>query len=113
YLITEIKSGILRNLLSKGSKTNFDYANILLSKPWNWKFISEKFDIKFLYSQISSLAERVDWHIILERFFTNEKITDKCLKDERFKSLLKQHLPDNFVVAHQEYLWSLNLIDFF
>ena len=113
YLITEIKSGILRNLLSKGSKTNSDFAKILLSKPWNWKFISEKFDIKFLYSQITSLAERVDWHIILERFFTNEEITEKCLKDESFKSLLKLHLPDNFVVAHQEYLWSLNLIDFF
>lgn len=113
YLITEIKSGVLRNLLSKGSKTNSDFAKILLSKPWNWKFISEKFDIKFLYSQITSLAERVDWHIILERFFTNEEITEKCLKDESFKQILKQHLPDNFVVAHQKYLWILNLIDFF
>jgi hypothetical protein len=56
YLITEIKSSILRNLLSKGSKNNSEYARILLSKSWNWKFISDKFDITFLYRQISSLA---------------------------------------------------------
>lgn len=113
YLITEIKSDILRNLLSKGSKSNSEYAKILLSKSWNWKFISDKFDVNFLYSQISSLAERVDWHTVLNRFFINEELTAKCLNDESFKTLLKQHLPENFVVAHQKYLWTPNLIDFF
>ncbi|MBS1652332.1 MAG: DUF4433 domain-containing protein [Bacteroidetes bacterium] len=113
YLITEIKSDILRNLLSKGSKNNSEYAKILLSKSWNWRFISDKFDVKFLHNQISSLAERVDWHTVLNRFFNSEEITAKCLKDESFKTLLKQHLPENFVVAHQNYLWTLDLIDFF
>src|SRR5690606_25445797 len=96
-----------------GSKNNSEYARILLSKSWNWKFISDKFDITFLYSQISSLAERVDWHTVLNRFFINEELTTKCLNDESFKTLLKQHLPENFVVAHQKYIWTPNLIDFF
>lgn len=111
YVITEVKSEILRNLFRKQDKGN--YANILLSKPWNWRFISDKFDVKFLYSQISSLAERVDWHTILNRFFSDEEITAKCLKDEAFKTLLKKYLPENFVIAHQKYLWTLDLIDFF
>ena len=51
--------------------------------------------------------------MILNRFFNNEEITAKCLKDESFKSLLKQHLPENFIVAHQNYIWTPNLIDFF
>lgn len=51
YIITKEKSLILRNLLAKGNKSNFEYAKVLLSKPWNWKFISEKFEINFLYNQ--------------------------------------------------------------
>lgn len=111
YLITEEKSEILRNLFRKQGNEN--YTDILLSKPWNWKFISNEFDETFLYKQLSFMAKKVEWHIILEKFFINEKLTVKCLQDESFKSLLKRHLPDNFIVAHQKYLWSLNLIDFF
>lgn len=110
YLITEEKSEILRNLFRTLGKES--YTDILLSKPWNWGFISKKFDETFLFNQLSFIATKVDWHIILERFFNNKNITAKCLTDETFKKLLKRHLPDNFVVAHQNYLWSLNLIDF-
>lgn len=113
YLITEIKSDILRNLLLRCVKSNAEYSRILLSKPWNWTFISTEFRLGFLYNQISSLAEKVDWHVILERFFSNEKIIAKCLQNEEFKSLLKMYLPVNFVIAHQKYLWNQSLIDFF
>jgi hypothetical protein len=111
YLITELKGDILRNLFKNQEKSN--YTNILLSKPWNWKFISKEFKDNFLYEQIHFIASKVDWHIVLERFFTSEEITSKCLEDESFKSLLKQHLPENFVIAHQKYLWTPELIDFF
>ncbi|MBS1643497.1 MAG: DUF4433 domain-containing protein, partial [Bacteroidetes bacterium] len=79
----------------------------------NWKFISEEINLNFLHKNISGLASKVDWKIVLNRFFNNEEITVRCLKDEAFKQLLKQHLPENFVVAHQKYLWTLDLIDFF
>ena len=113
YLITKIKSGILRNLFSKGSKHNSEYAKILLSKSWNWEFITNEFDVKFLYDEISLLAKRVDWHEVLNRFFNNKEIVEKCLKDVTFKTILKEHLPENYVVAHQKYLWTIDLIDFF
>ena len=111
YLITDVKSEILRNLLKIQGKGN--YVNVLLSKPWNWNFISEKFDINFLYNHISTLANRLDWHTVFNRFFINEELTVKCLNDESFKTLLKLYLPENFVVAHQKYLWTPDLIDFF
>ncbi len=110
YLITEVKSEILRNLFKKQGKRN--YVNVLLSKPWNWKFISKKFDVSFLLKNISFLASRIDWEIVLENFI-DEKITTECIQSESFKQLLKQHLPENFVVAHQKYLWTPDLIDFF
>lgn len=113
HLITEIKSNVLRNLLSKGGKNNSEFVRILLSKKWNWRFISDNIDVYYLYSQISSLAEQIDWHTVLNRFFINEEIKAKCLQDENFIFLLKQHLPENFVIAHQKYLWTLDLIDFF
>lgn len=110
YLITELKGDILRNLFKNQGKSN--YTNILLSKPWNWKFISKEFKANFLYEQIHFIANKVDWQNVLERFFTSEEITSKCLEDESFKALLKQHLPENFVIAHQRYLWTAELIDF-
>ncbi|MDP4704030.1 MAG: hypothetical protein NWS05_03135 [Polaribacter sp.] len=112
FVITEVKSTILRNLLSRGNKSNKRYADVLLSKSWNWKFISDKFDIKFLYNQISSLATKVDWEIVLNRFFNDEEIIKKCLINEDFKELLKKQLPENFVVSHQNYLWTKVLIEF-
>ncbi len=109
YEITISKNDVFKNTFIKYR----DKLEILISKNWNWKFISEEINLNFLYKNISGLAGKLDWHTILNRFFSNEEITTKCLKEESFKSLLKQHLPDNFVVAHQKYLWTSNLIDFF
>lgn len=109
YEITLSKNVVFKNTFIK----YHDNLEILISKNWNWKFITEEINVNFLYKNISGLANKLDWHIVLNRFFSNEELTVKCLKDESFKFLLKKHLPDNFVVAHQKYLWTLNLIDFF
>ena len=109
YEITVSKNDVFKNTFIKYRDT----LETLISKTWNWKFISEEINLNFLHKNISALASKLDWYTVLNRFFNNEEITDKCLKEESFKSLLKQHLPDNFVVAHQKYLWTPNLIDFF
>jgi hypothetical protein len=109
YEITISENEIFKNTFIK-------YRNdleVLISKSWNWRFISEKINLIFLHKNISALSSKLDWHIVLNRFLTNEEIASECLQDESFKSLLKQNLPNNFVVAHQKYLWSINLIDFF
>lgn len=109
YEITVSKNDVFKNTFIK-------YRNdleSLISKNWNWKFISEEINLNFLHKNISAFSSKLDWHTVLKRFFTNEEIALKCLQDESFKSLLKRHLPDNFIVAHQKYLWSLNLINFF
>ena len=109
YEITISENEIFKNTFIK-------YRNdleVLISKSWNWRFISEKINLIFLHKNISALSSKLDWHIVLNRFLTNEEIASECLQDESFKSLLKRNLPNNFVVAHQKYLWSINLIDFF
>lgn len=109
YVVTESKNDVFKNTFIKYR----DNLDTIISKNWNWKFISEEININFLHKNISGLANKLDWHTVLDRFFTSEEITEKCLKNESFKSLLKQRLPDNFVVTHQKYFWTLNLIDFF
>ncbi|MBK9722596.1 MAG: DUF4433 domain-containing protein [Saprospiraceae bacterium] len=109
YVITESKNEVFKNTFIK----YHDKLETLILKNWNWKFISEEINLNFLHKNISGLASKLNWHTVLNRFFINEELTAKCLNDESFKTLLKQHLPENFVVAHQKYIWTPNLIDFF
>lgn len=109
YVITESKNEVFKNTFIK----YHDRLETLISKNWNWKFISEEINLNFLYKNISGLASKLNWHTVLNRFFSNEEMTTKCLNDESFKSLLKQHLPENYVVAHQNYLWMPDIIYFF
>lgn len=109
YEITTSKNEVFKNTFIK-CRNNLKK---LISKNWNWKFISEKINLNFLYKNIADLSSKINWHIVLKRFFTDKKIASECLKDKSFKSLLKQSLPENFIIAHQNYLWSPELIDFF
>lgn len=109
YELTTFKNEIFKNVFNKNQK---NLENII-SKPWNWIFISEEINLNFLYKNISCLATKVDWHTVLNRFFNDTEITGKCLKVETFIVLLKKSLPENFVVSHQNYIWSKELIDFF
>jgi len=109
YEITVSKNEVFKNIFIKYK----DKLDTLISKNWNWRFISEEINLNFLHKNISAFAGKLDWHIVLNRFFNNAEIIAKCLKEESFKLLLKQYLPDNFVVAHQKYLWTTSLIDFF
>jgi len=109
YVITESKNEVFKNTFIKYR----DKLEKLILKNWNWKLISEEINLNFLHKNISGLASKLNWHKVLDRFFINEELTAKCLNDELFKTLLKQHLPENFVVAHQKYFWTPNLIDFF
>lgn len=109
YVITESKNEVFKNTFIKYR----DKLETLISKNWNWKLISEEINLNFLHKNISGLASKLNWHTVLNRFFINEELTAKCLNDESFKTLLKLHLPENFVVAHQKYLWTPDLIDFF
>ncbi len=109
YVITESKNEVFKNTFIKYR----DKLETLISKNWNWKLISEEINLNFLHKNISGLASKLNWDTVLNRFFINEELTVKCLNDESFKTLLKLYLPENFVVAHQKYLWTPDLIDFF
>lgn len=109
YVITECKNEVFKKTFIKYR----DKLETLISKEWDWQFISKEINLNFLYKNISGLASKVNWHTVLYRFFNNEEITVKCLNDVSFKTLFKQYLPEDFVISHQKYFWTLNLIDFF
>src|SRR5690606_20131094 len=84
-----------------------------ISRSWDWKFISTEINIKFLRKNLAGLASKLDWHTVMDRLFNDEEMISKCLRDESFKVLLNIYLPDNFIIAHQKYLWTPRLIYFF
>jgi hypothetical protein len=108
YVITTTKNAVFKNVFRKHSK---DLKSIS-EKQWNWKYISEKININFLFKNIEGLASKIVWPIVLNRFFNDEKIIVKCLNDDNFKTLLKISLPDHYRISDQMFLWSLELIDF-
>jgi Ca2+-binding EF-hand superfamily protein len=112
-IITATKSDVLRNLLKKAGTSSAAYASILQSKAWDWKWISQKSSEKFLYEHIASFANKIDWPIVLNRFFNNPEIMARCLNDTHFKTIFNRHLPANYNAAHEKYNWTKALIDLF
>lgn len=108
YEITISKTVVFKNIFIK----HRDRLGNLISKSWNWRFISLEINLQFLQKNILDLASKVDWHIVLMRFFTNEEITSKLLIDESFKLILGKYLPENFTITHENYLWTSSLIGF-
>jgi hypothetical protein len=108
HIITTSKNDVFKNVFRKHSNN----LESISEKPWNWKYISEEININFLYKNIEGLASKIVWPKVLNRFFNDEKILVKCLKDENFKSLLKTSLPNYYRVSDQKFLWSTEIIDF-
>ena len=55
---------------------------------------------------------RRKWYTI-SVFCNDEGILKKCITDEYFKQTLIKTLPEDFIISHQEYLWSIDVISFF
>lgn len=109
FSITKSKHEIFKNTFIKFK----DNLEVLISKNWDWKFISENININFLYKNIEALASKINWEITLNRFFNNEDIIHKCISEFTLAEVLKLYLPNNFRITHQNYIWSVRVIDFF
>ncbi|WP_323823360.1 DarT ssDNA thymidine ADP-ribosyltransferase family protein [Algoriphagus sp. C2-6-M1] len=108
HIITTSKNKVFKNVFRKHSNN----LGSVSAKLWNWKYISEEININFLYKNIEGLALKIVWPIVLNRFFNDEDILVKCLKDENFKSLIKAGLPGYYRVCDQKFLWTTEVIDF-
>ncbi len=64
FSITKAKNEIFRNTFIKFK----DNLELLISKNWDWKFISENINVNFLYKNIDVLASKINWEIVLIRF---------------------------------------------
>jgi hypothetical protein len=106
YQLTTSKFDVFKTVFNKDTASH-------LKKSWNWKYISEEIKIEYLYHNISIFSNRIDWDIVLNRFFNNINILQKCVSDNSFKALLKNSLPEIFKIDHQNYAWSIQVISFF
>lgn len=106
YIITTAKFDVFKTVFI----TDFESQ---LKNSWDWKYISEEININYLYQNISKLSSHVIWNIVLNRFFNDEGISKKCTSGNEFSQLLQSKLPENFSIAHQDYLWSIEVISFF
>lgn len=84
-----------------------------INNSWDWSYISKEINIDYLYQHFLTLSNRIKWEIVLERFFNDKRILNKCISDDDFKQTLKKRIPENFNIAHQKYLWSIEVISFF
>ena len=106
HLLTTTKFEVFKTVF------NSDIERQLLN-PWNWNYISQEIKVGYLFQNIEKFANHINWNTILERFFNDEDIANKCVTNQSFKSLLKTALPENFIISHQNYNWSINTIAFF
>ena len=106
YLLTTTKFEVFKTVFNADIERQ-------LKNSWDWKYISEEININYLYQNISKFSVRVIWDIVLNRFFNDENILNKCISGKTFKQTLNSALPENFNISHQEYLWSIEVISFF
>ena len=106
YLLTTLKFEVFKQVFN----ANIDDH---IKKYWNWAYISKEISITYLYKNIFKFSGKINWDIVLERFFNDKEILNKCLDDDDFKLVLKTNLPEYFSISHQNYFWSEEVISFF
>lgn len=84
-----------------------------LQVNWNWNYVFKEIKIRYLFQHLSDFDFRIDWTIVLERFFNDPEIIKLCLNDKSFIAYLTERLPANFVISHQKYIWTLETLSFF
>lgn len=84
-----------------------------LQVNWNWTYVFKEIKIRYLFQHLSNFDFRIDWVIVLERFFNDPEIIKLCLNDESFIAYLRGRLPVDFVISHQKYIWTLETLSFF
>ena len=83
-----------------------------LQNPWDWEYISENIKVEYLFKHIIQFSSKINWNTVLDRFFNNQDVLSKCIISQTFKKVLTESLPENFVIAHQNYSWSFELISY-
>jgi hypothetical protein len=106
HLLTRVRFDVFKAAFNKAWDAQ-------LSRPWDWNFVSGEAKLKFLYQHKAELSGLINWPIVLERFFNDPVMVAICVADAGFAELVSKALPENFVIAQQNYIWNKQTIDFF
>jgi hypothetical protein len=81
---------------------------------WDWKYISETWNVLTIWINLELLEYKIDWYIFLNRTFSNVQYTDTFLRSIEFKEKIFKHKDKIRPTFRQESLcWNEQLIDLF
>jgi hypothetical protein len=106
YLITTVKFDVFKEVF-------IDDPEGQLKNPWNWQHVSVEIKLNYLYKHITVLAPYISWPVVMERLFSDPILSEACISNRFFEELIRQWLPENFVITRQRYIWHTASISFF
>ena len=81
---------------------------------WDWKYISETWNVLTIWINIELLEYKIDWHTFLSRTFSNAQYADTFLRSIEFKEKIFTHRDKIRPTFRQEnFYWNEQLIDLF
>lgn len=106
YQLTTVKFDVFKTVFAQDAEKQ-------VKNPWNWLEISGQIKLGYLFKNLAVLAPRIDWPLVLERFFNDLQWSAVCMTDPSFAELMMNGLPANFVITRQHYHWEKASIGFF
>ena len=81
---------------------------------WDWKYISENWNLETIWNNIDDLEENLDWYVFINRSFSDAHFSEYLSKNINFKAkILKNKGKVRPTFRLEGLLWSEFLIDLF
>lgn len=83
-------------------------------KAWNWEYISLKYDLDYILSNINLLSKRLNMRTLTIRALSSEEFAHQYCQSQSFKDELKNNIEtslSSFNVNSSNLIWSNEIID--
>lgn len=80
---------------------------------WDWKYISETWQVETIWENVDLLSPNIVWHIFLNRIFADIKNKEKYINDKKFIQVITEYKSKIYpLFTTQNILWDKNLVEF-
>lgn len=113
-LISKKEPEFVLSLLEKVNNYNLNKEpDFQISIIWDWKHISENWDIEIIWENIDLLSQNIVWHTFLKRVFVDSPNQEKYLNDPKFIQLITENKLRIYpLFTNQSILWNKKLVEF-
>jgi hypothetical protein len=94
----------------------YNSINDFPEKKWDWVYISENFQLQFIFRSISKIGKYLILPTVIDRFCECEEWIEKFCSSKKIYNLIHSCLLGSlrfFSVNKKSYCWNVNLIRFF